>query len=174
MIWRTILLAGLLLCGNAAADNMLMARIPMKADLAIEYLKTSVEEHGYSVAHVQLCDTGMADFGYKSDFYRVVFFAKIDEVRHISEAHPEFVPYLPLKVAVIAERDETVVTAVNPRTFEVYYPEDQSMRVQFGRWYNDLQSIYDDLRSVSKTRASEVKAAPAAGARAAAGPETAG
>lgn len=153
MTFRKLLALGLLLLvGSANADTMLMTRVMMKAEVAFEWLTASIEEHGYSVAHIQTCDQGMADFGYKSDFYRVVFFGKGDEVRAISKAHPEFTPYMPMKIAVVAERGETVMSVVNPLTFSVYYPEDEEMQVQFGRWYNDLQSIFHDVQKAAGNR----------------------
>jgi len=143
---RALLLSCFMLwAGAAGADNMIMARIPMRAEIVLEYVKTSVEEHGYTVAHLQLCDGGMKDFGYESDFYRVVFFGKIDEVRKISERYPELVSYLPLKIAVVAERDETLLTVLNPEAFSPFFSEDE-INFQFGRWYNDLVSIFDDVR----------------------------
>ena len=152
---RSYLLMALLALGSmhASADEMLMARVMMKADLAFEYLVTSIEEHGYRVAHVQTCDEGMADFGYKSDFYRAVFFGKGEEVRRISAAHPEFAAYMPLKITVVAEKGETVLSIVNPRVFNNYYPDDRSMQVQLGRWYNDIQSIFRDLQQASAKHA---------------------
>jgi len=129
---------------SASADNMIMGRIPLRAEIVLEYLQSSVEEHGYSIAHLQLCDGGMTDFGYKSDVYRVVFFGKIDEVRRISDRYPELVAYLPLKIAVIAERDETVLTALNPDTLAPFFA-DEEIQIQLGRWRNDLKSIFADV-----------------------------
>jgi len=144
----------LLMVGNAFADNMVMARVPMKADLTFEHLKDAIEGHGYSVAHVQLCDGGMKEFGYKSDLYRVVFFGKIEEVSHISEDHPEFVPYVPLKMTVVAERGETLLSIVNPQTYAVYYPNDKDMQIQFARWYNDILSILSDMQKITGEKVS--------------------
>jgi len=149
MLRKLIAAALLLLAGSASADTMLMTRVMMKAEIAFEYLVTSIEEHGYSVAHVQTCDTGMGDFGYKSDFYRVVFFGKGEEVRSISKTHPEFAAYMPMKIAVVAERGETVMSVVNPLTFNQYYPDDEKMKVQFGRWYNDIQSMFRDVQKAA-------------------------
>jgi len=143
---RVFSLAVLLLTSlGVSADNMIMARVSLRAELVIEYLNSSVEEHGYTIAHTQLCDGGMTDFGYKSDLYRVVFFGKIDEVRTISEHHPELVSYLPLKIAVIAEKDETLLTVLNPEALAPYFA-DQTLQIQFGRWRSDLISIFDDVR----------------------------
>jgi uncharacterized protein (DUF302 family) len=146
---RLLLIASLLLAGQALADEMIMARVNMKADLAIEYLKTAIEDHGYAVAHTQKCDSGMAEFGLHSDFYRVVFFGKLDEVRRISAKHPEFVAYLPLKIVVEAEKSETVMVAVNPLTFNRYYADDPEMQTQFRRWRNDILSIFEDVHKAA-------------------------
>jgi uncharacterized protein (DUF302 family) len=135
----------MLLASLATADNMLMGRVPLRAEIVLEYVKTSIEEHGYTVAHIQLCDGGMKDFGYESDFYRVVFFGKIDEVRMISERYPELVSYLPLKIAVIAEKDETLLTVLNPEALAPYF-DDEALQIQLGRWHSDLVSIFEDVR----------------------------
>lgn len=146
---RILLLASLLMAGPGLADQMLMARINMKTDLALEYLKTAVEEHGYSVAHIQKCDSGLGGFGFHTDTYRVVFFGKLEEIRRISDKHPEFVAYLPLKIAVEAEKGETVMVAVNPLTFNRYYAADSDMLVQFERWRNDILSIFNDVHQAA-------------------------
>ena len=135
----------LMLSGITSADNMIMGRLPMRAETAIEYVKSSIEEHGYTIAHIQLCDGGMTDFGYKSDLYRVVFFGKIDEVRMISDRYPEFVSYLPLKIAVIAEKDETLLTVLNPESLAPYF-DDRELQIQLERWNSDLISIFKDVR----------------------------
>ena len=129
----------------SSAENLLMARIPLDAEVVIEYVKTSVEEHGYTVAHIQLCDGGMTDFGYKSDLYRVVFFGKLAEVRMISDRFPELVSYLPLKIAVIAEKDEALLTVLNPKALAPYFA-DEDLQIQLGRWHSDLESILADVR----------------------------
>lgn len=135
----------LLLSPLSIADNMIMGRIPLRAEIVQEYVQSSIEEHGYTIAHLQLCDGGMTDFGYKSDLYRVVFFGKIDEVRWISREHPELVSYLPLKIAVIAEKDETLLTVLNPEALVPFFA-DEAIQIQLGRWQSDLESIFSDVR----------------------------
>lgn len=141
----------LLICVGADAENMLMTRVPMPAELVIEYLNSSIEEHGYTIAHTQLCDGGMTDFGYRSDLYRVVFFGKIAEARMISERYPELVSYLPLKIAVIAEKDETLLAVLNPEALAPFFA-DQDLQVQFARWNSDLISIFEDVRRSTARR----------------------
>lgn len=149
---KSLLFAGVLFCAASAnADYMLMGRIPMRAEVVLEYVKNSVEEHGYAVAHLQLCDGGMKDFGYKSDFYRVVFFGKVDEVRMVTERYPELVSYLPLKIAVIAEKDETLLAALDPDALVAYFA-DPEIQIQLGRWHSDLVSILQDVRRATGQR----------------------
>ena len=104
------------------------------------------------MAHVQLCDGGMTDFGYKPDLYRVIFFGKVAEVRLISESYPELVAYQPLKIAVIAEADETLLTVLNPETLAPFFA-DEAVQIQLGRWHNDLVSILSDVRRSVANRA---------------------
>ena len=138
-------LCALLFGPLSIADNMIMGRIPLRAEIVLEYVQSSIEEHGYTIAHLQLCDGGMTDFGYKSDLYRVVFFGKIDEVRRISRDYPELVSYLPLKIAVIAEKDETLITVLNPEALAPFFA-DEAAQIQLGRWQSDLESILSDVR----------------------------
>lgn len=146
---RLLFAALLLLSQGVFADNMLMVRVAEKANITFDTLLTSLQEHGYSIAHVQTCDRGMTGMGYKTDFYKTMFFAKGPEVRKILKAHPEFAPYLPLKVAVVASRDETVITMVDPRVFAAHYPNDPQMLLQFERWYSDIISMLSELRRLS-------------------------
>lgn len=140
--WACLLL--ILFGGAARADNMLMGRVSLAADIVFAYAEESIEEHGYSVAHIQTCDDGLGDFGYKSDYYRVLFFGKVDELRRISAQYPELVSYLPLKLAIIAERDETLLTVLDPEALAPYFA-DEAVQIQLGRWHNDLVSILDEV-----------------------------
>ena len=115
---------------QVSAGHTLMVRTAHSFETAMGILQQTLEEYGYSVAHVQRCDGGMADFGYKSDFYRVVFFGKIDEVRDLSDKYPELIPYLPLKILELAE---------------LFEPGD--LRIQFKRWHSDVTSILQEVRT---------------------------
>ncbi len=131
---------------QVSAGHTLMVRTAHSFETAMGILQQTLEEYGYSVAHVQRCDGGMADFGYKSDFYRVVFFGKIDEVRDLSDKYPELIPYLPLKILLFAEKDETVLVALNPLELaELFEPGD--LRIQFKRWHSDVTSILQEVRT---------------------------
>ena len=133
----------------ATAQQMLMARSTQHFEVAMEVLQDAIRDYGYTVAHVQKCDGGMAEFDYKTDFYRVVFFGKIDEVRYLSEKYPEIVPYLPLKIALFAEKNETVFSAMNPMDLTEYFTDPQ-VKTQLMRWSNDIRSILHDVREYQR------------------------
>jgi len=133
-----------------AVQPLLMARSSLKAEEAMEILKETIQEYGYTIAHEQRCDGGMAEFDYKTDFYRVIFFGKLEEVRGILDAYPEMAPFLPLKIAVIAEKDETLITVLDPRALGSLYGGAPALRVQFARWYNDLRAMLEELRTYKK------------------------
>ena len=133
-----------------ADQTLIMARSDAKAEQVIEVLRETLPEYGYSVAHVQRCDGGMAEFDYKTDFYRVVFFGKVEEVRRILARHPEMSPYLPLKIAVIAENNETLLAAMDPRALSPMFPDDPELQLQFSRWHSDIQAMLDEMRQLKK------------------------
>ncbi len=135
-----------------AEQTLLMVRLDMKAPDAMEVLKETVREYGYEVAHVQRCDGGMSEFHYKTDYYRVLFFGKLNEVRGILERYPEMSPYLPLKIAVIAEEDQAVLAVLDPRALTALFARTPELGVQFARWHNDLEAIFQEMVDYARQR----------------------
>lgn len=127
-----------------ADPSILMARSGEKADVSFQQTKTLLEEYGYTVAFVQTCDGGMKKLGYQSDFYRVIFFGKPEEIRTISNNYPSLTPFIPLKMVVFAENDETVISVINPENFSVASNNPQ-LQVLLERWKSDLLSILNEL-----------------------------
>lgn len=136
----------LLSAAPAAAQDLLMVRSAQAFPEAMLTLQTSVREHGYTLSRVQRVDIGLTQFGYETDKYRVVFFGKKDEIDRLVDRHPEMIPYLPLKVAIFAEEDETLVVASNPVRFAQLFPS-PDLAIVFQRWESDLRSIMDDVRN---------------------------
>ena len=149
---RNLLLSVLLWVSLSAQaeDTLVMVRSAANAQRVMDVLKETLPEYGYQLAHVQRCDGGMAEFHYKSDFYRVAFFGKAEEVRRILKRHPEMSAYLPLKIAVIAENDQTVVASIDPRVLAALFPQDAELKIQFDRWYNDIHSMLEELHHLKK------------------------
>ena len=132
-------------CFPLAAQNILTVRSVQQFEQAMTALQSSIETHGYTVAHVQTCDSGLKGFGYETDRYRVVFLGKFAETRQLSEKYPDLIPFLPLKIAVFAEGDQTIASVINPSSLGAFYA-DEDLRIQFKRWENDLRSILADLQ----------------------------
>ncbi len=127
------------------ADELIMVRSPQKFPEAMLTLQTSVKEHGYNITRVQRIDVGLTGMGYKTDKYRVVFVAKPDEIHYLVKKYPDLIPYMPPKVSIFAENDETVLVTANPNIYAELVDEED--KVLFRRWASDIQSVFDDIRN---------------------------
>ena len=139
-----ILLCGLLLPALLAAEEMIMIRSVLPFPEAMLALQESIAAHGYTVSRVQRIDIGLTGMGYKTDKYRVVFAGKIDEIRQLTAKSPELTPYLPPKVSIFAEGDQTILVTINPRIY-AEIAGDAIDPVIFDRWESDLRSIFYDV-----------------------------
>lgn len=141
----TILLVCLVMPSTGWAEDIMMVRSEQKFPEAMLTLQTSLREHGYNVTRVQRIDIGLTGMGYKTDKYRVVFVAKPDEIHYLAEHYPQLVPYLPPKVSIFAENEETVLVTANPKIYAEMV--DEKDRVIFRRWMSDIYSVFDDIRN---------------------------
>lgn len=148
-----LILAATLVTGGAAhaEQNFLMLRVYDNFDSTMEHAQKAIEEHGYTVSHIQRCDGGLSKVGYKTDKYRVLFFGKPDEVRQISNEHPEMIPFLPLKMLVYAEDDQSLVTVMNPEELSDFVTS-KKLRTQLRRWKADFESMLADINRRSKEK----------------------
>jgi len=146
-LWLSTLL--LLLSQVVQAENMVMQRVDQGFETSMILLKDKLEEYGYRVAHIQTCDSGLGDFGYQTDKYRLVFFGKLEEVRRLSDQHPELIPYLPLKIAVIKEQETVVLVALNPRTLSEFFAG-RELAIQFQRWESDIRAIFNEIGATER------------------------
>lgn len=132
----------------AAADEMMMARVKQDFPEAMLRLQELLKKQGYTVSRVQRVDIGLTKSGYKTDKYRVVFYGKPDEISHISKTYPELTPYLPLKIAMFAEADDTMLIAANPI---ILAPKaNTELRQQLKSWEKDLQALLATMKTPSE------------------------
>lgn len=129
----------------ASAGELFMARSTQAFPEAMLSLQDSLQQHGYVISRVQRVDIGLTKFGYKTDKYRVVFFGKPKEVERLTERYPDLIPYLPLKIALFAERQDTVFVASNPHTLAGFFKHPE-LKATFDRWERDMQSVFDAMR----------------------------
>ncbi len=134
----------------APAQGILTVRSALEFEDSMPVLKASIEAHGYTVSHVQRCDSGLQGFGYETDRYRILFFGKFEEVRELSTEYPALIPFLPLKMALFAEGDQSIVAAINPVALGDFYP-DEKLRAQFLRWEEDIRAILADMQQQQAT-----------------------
>ena len=127
-----------------AAEELIMVRSVLPFPEAMLALQESIAAHGYTVSRVQRIDIGLTGMGYKTDKYRIVFAGKIDEIRQLTAVSPELTPYLPPKVSIFAEGEQTVLVTINPRIY-AEIAGDSVDPVIFDRWESDLRSIFYDV-----------------------------
>ncbi len=129
----------------AQAQEILTVRSSLGFEQAISFLQNNIESHGYRVSLVQRCDRGLNNSGHETDLYRVIFLGKRDEIRLLSKSHPELIPYLPLKIAIFAEGEQTILSTINPAALDALFADDV-LHAYFRRWETDLRSILYEVQ----------------------------
>ena len=143
--WRALILGLLLLPGlPAIAEDLLMARVPMTFPEAMLKLQSTLKKYNHTLSRVQRVDIGLTAKGYKTDKYRIVFYGQADEIRRLADEHPQLIPYLPHKIAIFAEDEETMLVAVNPEM--LFLTDDPKLQATMKKWHEDLQLIFKDMR----------------------------
>jgi len=144
-IWRATVLGLLLLTGlPTLAEELLMARVPMTFPEAMLKLQDTIKKHKHTLSRVQRVDIGLTAKGYKTDKYRVVFYGRADEIKQLANAYPQLIPYLPHKIAIFAEEEETMLVAINPEM--LFQTDDSTLQAIMKKWHKDLQLIFKDMR----------------------------
>ena len=130
----------------AIAEDMIMTRSVLAFPEAMLALQESIAAHGYTVSRVQRIDVGLTGMGYKTDKYRIVFAGKIAEIRELTDKAPQLTPYLPPKISIFAEGDQTILVTINPKLY-ADIAGDAIEPVFFDRWESDLRSIFYDVNA---------------------------
>lgn len=133
---------------SASASDLLMVRTQQDFPEAMLTLQTSIKDHGYEITRVQRIDIGLTGMGYKTDKYRVVFVGKPGEIQHLVDKYPVLSAYMPPKISIFAEQDETVLVTINPMVYADMI-DDNADKVMFRRWESDVYSVFDDIRAAS-------------------------
>lgn len=140
-----VVLTLLFLGSPALADGLLMARVNQPFPEAMTLLQSAISSRGYTITRLQQVNENLARREFKSDMYRVVYFGKLEEVRQVTAAHPELIPFLPLNITIFAEGDQAILVASHPQTLQKFFP-DPALKPVFERWEKDIDSIMDELR----------------------------
>ena len=136
----------LLVTAAANAQDLYMVRTQLSFPEAMAVLQEAIRKHGQVVSRVQRVDIGLTTFGYKTDKYRVVFYGELDDIREVTNQYPELVSYLPLKIAIFAEGDETLLLASSFEHLRGIYPS-STMQSRFDRWEKNVREILEEVRT---------------------------
>ena len=144
-IWHVAILGLLLMPAMpVVAEDLLMARSPMTFPEAMLKLQSTLKKYNHTLSRVQRVDIGLTAKGYKTDKYRIVFYGNAEEIRQLADKYPKLIPYLPHKIAIFAEEEETMLVAVNPEM--LFDTKDPKLQATLKKWHKDLQLILKDMR----------------------------
>ncbi len=126
--------------------EMLMVRSTEAFPEAMALLQEAISKQGYTLSRIQRVDVGLNAKGYKTDKYRVVFFGKGEQIQAISIKYPQLIPYLPLKIAIYAEGDDTILVSANPSVLHDMF-QLKDLKPMFDLWLKDITIILKAVQS---------------------------
>jgi len=134
-----------LLVASSHAENLLMARTKQTFPEAMSVLQETIHSMGYKVSRVQRIDIGLTSSGFATDKYRVVFFSTEKDMHFISKNYPHLIPYMPWKISIFAEEQDTLLVTANPMSFsnQKYPGADKFL----SKLKADVEKILDILRN---------------------------
>lgn len=147
---RWLIAVAALIALPAQGAGLMMVRSSQQFPETMLQIQEAIDAQGYTLSRVQRVDVGLDRMGYETDKYRVVFFARPEEVRRLRREHSSLIPFMPLKLAVFAEGDDTLVVGADPAWLARGF-DDPELAPIFERWHEDIQAILD---KVSGARAS--------------------
>lgn len=145
---NSLMLLALLCVGLTSvshADELFMVRSSHAFPETMATLQEVISRHGYTVSRVQRVDIGLTDSGFKTDMYRLVFFARPDELRDLSQRYPQLIPYLPWPITIFAEGEETLLVSANPAELHALAHNDE-LKQLFRRWSAEFRAILEEVR----------------------------
>jgi len=125
---------------NCNASDLVMMRVKQSFPETMVNLQSAIKKTGYTISRVQRVDIGLTKSGFKTDKYRVVFYGKAGEVAKLTKKSPDIAAFLPLKISIFAEGNETILVSKNPVIMQNYFKE--IPKSQFKDWADDLGKIF--------------------------------
>lgn len=145
LITKFLLSIGLLLVMTSShAENLMMVRTTQSFPEAMSFLQETIRKAGYTVSRVQRIDIGLTSSGFATDKYRVVFFSTAKDIEMIRKKYPHLLPYMPWKISIFAEQQDTLLVTANPMSFSnEKFPEADEY---LSRMKKDTEKILDIMR----------------------------
>ena len=129
---------------SSQAEGLMMSRTKQNFPEAMLKLQETILDLGYKISRVQRIDIGLTKSGYATDKYRIVFFATQNEIDFISDKYPHLIPYIPWKIAIFAEQQDTLLVSADPLQFRnKQHPGADKFLL---KWKKDIQKIMNVLR----------------------------
>jgi uncharacterized protein (DUF302 family) len=143
---RMLLLAFSLLCtiGNATESEFITVQCESNFPDTMVHLQEVLLEHGYYPLRVQRVDVGLRNHGYNSDKYRIIFFSKTKEIETLKNDYPVLIPFLPHKITIYSDNNQTVVNTISPKVLGKFFQEPE-IREIFSRWDDDIRIIMNEV-----------------------------
>ena len=136
-----ILFIILLITSNSSfSQELIMVRVKQSFPETMSTLQTAIKQTGYTISRVQRVDIGLTKSGYKTDKYRVVFYGKEKEISLLTEKDSDIAAFLPLKISIFAENNDTIIVSNNPLTMQSYF--NNIPKKHFIQWEKDVHKIF--------------------------------
>jgi len=126
-------------------EPLIMVRSAKPFNATLEQLTTTINFNEYKISRIQRVDVGLTKSGYKTKQYRVVFYGKPSEIDKLAGVYPDLIPYLPLKIVIFAEGDNTIMLALNPYELRKLVPQ-KELFPYYEEWEKDVRSILAEAR----------------------------
>lgn len=143
--WGFTLLIALFTQQLVFANDMYQVICPMQFPEAMINLQEAIKEQHYDVLRIQKVDKGLANMGYASKEYRIVFFGRKEKLEKIQQTHFEILTILPLRFAIYTEGENTVAITANPEIYKQFY-KGKALSEIFMRWNKDIVKIINALQ----------------------------
>ena len=129
---------------TSQAEQLMMARTKQNFPEAMLKLQETIRNFDYTVSRVQRIDIGLTASGYATDKYRIVFFGTEKEIALISKKYPHLTPYIPWKIAIFAEQQDTLLVSANP--MQLSNKQHPGADKYLLKWKTDIEKIMNILR----------------------------
>lgn len=140
-IFFTVILLLPLLC---SAENFSLHRSKQAFPEAMLSLQEAIADHGYTISRIQHVDKGLKKSGYETDKYRIVFFGKPEIINWLKHSEPALIPYLPLRVVIFAEGDETLLFSTSLK-YSLPTTKDHDVEVVINQLDSDIAGIINQV-----------------------------
>lgn len=140
-----VLTLSFLIPANIAYASFIKASCESPFPETMAYLQDLIKKQGYTVSRVQQIDKGLTQRGYKTDFYRAVFFGKAKDIQLVQEKYPAVIPFIPLSIIVIENGDRTDISTLYPKVLSKIYKTDE-IKELVELWNDDIIEIFEEFQ----------------------------